>query len=604
MKIFGRIVGVGLFLVLVLALTGCKVHPSEDISLETVLPENSSGVFVFDYASEDQVEKIDYLRLQFPKSDIWAKVTEYMNEGFSEKKLSYEEDVAPIFEGQWEFGLSVTLPEKLEDLDLDSEEIPDDFDVFVVGKFSEADKAQDLIEALIKRKVYTYKEDGDFQYWTKEDDRFYMARYGEIIFVTNAADNRDAAVSRLKAGSGGFVADKAKIAESNLGYVFVSGGVLYDAYQKFFGQLYEAIGLDKDLENRFLLLGGIYVTFAAEKDGIKINSSVDVDENAGDISTIVRNPEYRIAFPEKVNGKGVFAYSEQSSLALYLRGFVNSFMAGYDAAKNPILYAEGDGAIEVVQRDYYAEFLASLSGLTEASVADLESLFEAPVALSMSDSGGFIPTFSLYFQFDSEQAEIAKKLTQAFDVYMDKVIAEFDGLMVDAGVATGALKKDLALVNGGGLHRLYLDWSALPEETLAQANLIPGLNLTEQKIEFYYGVTGDDVFALAFYPDFQESYGVDVLSGDADFKEAVVKVGGDDAYMFDYFALSPLFDIADRYLEALKASGFSPLSGEDLADYELYGKKLIGTFRYFADSAKYEKGSLSSEGYVRIKKVE
>ena len=121
----------------------------------------------------------------------------------------------------------------IEDLDLASEEMPDDFDVFVVGKFSEADEAQALIETLLKRKVYIYKEDGDFQYWTMEDDRFYMARYGEIIFVTNAADNRDAAVARLKAGSGGFVVDKAKVGESNLGYVFVSGGKQSARFHRF-----------------------------------------------------------------------------------------------------------------------------------------------------------------------------------------------------------------------------------------------------------------------------------------------------------------------------------------------------------------------------------
>ena len=252
MKIFRRIVGVGLFLGVVLAFTACKAHPSESISLETVLPENSSGVVVFDYTDGDQVEKIEYLRSQFPETDMWGKLTtEWFGDGFAEKELSYEKDVAPIFEEEWKFGLSLTLPENLEDLDLASEEMPDDFDVFVVGKFSEADEAQALIETLLKRKVYIYKEDGDFQYWTMEDDRFYMARYGEIIFVTNAADNRDAAVARLKAGSGGFVVDKAKVGESNLGYVFVSGGVLFDAYQKFFGQLYEAIGLDEDLKNQF-----------------------------------------------------------------------------------------------------------------------------------------------------------------------------------------------------------------------------------------------------------------------------------------------------------------------------------------------------------------
>lgn len=602
MNIFRKFGAVAFFLIAIFAFAACKADISENISIETVFPENSSGVFVLDHSDGDQIEKLEDLKSQFPEIDAWEKVIGFVDEEFSDKDISYEKDLKPIFEDEWQFGFSVTVPENFGEVEEGEPAV--DLGLLFAGKFSEADEVQELMETLMKRKVYIYKEDGDFQYWTKEDDKFYMARYGELIFVTNTEENRAAAVARITAGSGGFVPDKTKIAEAGLGYMFVSGKVLFEAYDKFFGELYSYVGVDEELKNQFSALGDIYGTFAADKDGISIDSSVDVDEEAGDISGIVRNTDYRINFPEKVNGKGVFFYSEQSSLALYLKSFVNSFMSGFNAAKDPLIFAEGEGAIETVSRDYYAEFLASLEGLTGASGEELEGLFEAPVAVALSDSGGFIPTFSFYFQFDPEQAEIAKKLTQALDIYMDKVIAEFDALMVDAGVATGALKKDLELVNGGGLHRLYLDWNALPEETLAQANLIPGLNLTEQKIEVYYGVTGDDVFVLSLYPDFPESYGVDVLAYDANFKEAFEKVDGQhSAYQLDYFATAPLFDIADRYLEALKASGFLPLSGEDLANYELYGKQLVGTFRYFVDSARYENGVLGSKGYVRIKKV-
>lgn len=604
MNIFRKFGAVAFFLIAIFAFTGCRADVAENKSIEMLFPKDSAGVFVLDSYSGENMDYVEKLEEQFPETDLDAKITDWLNEQFSEKDISYEEDVEPIFDDEWMFGASVSVPDNFQESDFQGEDAFDGVDIFIAGKFEEADKVQKLMETIMKRKVYIYKEDGDFQFWTKEDEDFYMARYGKIIFVTNSKEGRDAAVARLTTGADGFVAAVEKGFAGNLGYMFVDGEVLYEFYEGFFGKLYSYAGVDEDIKNRFSMLGDVWSTIGPDEGGTKTYTTVQVNESAGDLSTLVGNPDYRIAFPSKVNGKGVIFYLETSGIATGLRQFVNSFMAGYDAAKNPLVFSESGEGIVSSTRDYYDEFLASLEGSTGATKDELDGLLEVPMAFAVSDSGGFIPTFSFYFQFDPEQAEIVKKLTQALDVYMDKVIVEFDALMVDAEVPTGAFKKDLELVNGGGLHKLYLDWNSLPEKYLAQANLIPGLNLTDQKIEFYYGVTGNDVFVLSLYPDFPESYGVDVLGDDVDFKEALGKVEGNDAYGIEYFATKPVFDIIDRYLEALKSSGFGPFAGEDLASYELYGKQFIGAFKYAISAGRYKDGVLSSDGYVRIKKVE
>src|SRR5690606_4758538 len=121
------------------------------------------------------------------------------------------------------------------------------------------------------------KEDDGVNYWTHEGDNFYMARYEDIIFVTNQDSYRGEAVDRLLAGDG-FVMDEKVMDEyglekDNLGYFYMSE----DGFMGLVKDVYVEMGMDS-IVKYMDVIGDMYAVMTVGKDEIRFSSVAKITD--------------------------------------------------------------------------------------------------------------------------------------------------------------------------------------------------------------------------------------------------------------------------------------------------------------------------------------
>ncbi|MDA1060602.1 MAG: hypothetical protein O3B47_02310 [bacterium] len=580
-------------LVISLGLSACSSGPSvlKDIELENVLPEDSAMVFVIDYSNEEQMDLFKDIKDRFPETEFSKMISDFTDSELGSDDINYEKDIQPIFDGSWKFGLSTSFP---EDFNFDNPDEIDESEIeFVIAMdFEEADAFENFINVVGESSGnLDFTEDGEIKYWTNEDDEVYLVRYGDIFFLTNQLEYREAALSRIEDGNG---FDSTKVFESetenNLGYMYVDGAMFGDLLV----DLYSSMGME-NMVKYFAGLGDVSMVWFADEDGIMISSSSIISgEDLLSINGI--DPSYELTLVDDVNGEGLISYSEQGLLGPSLKAFVDGFAAGYNAVNDDLTNINdliGQGG------DYYEGILEEIAALGEVTTEEVEAVLNSPFAFAMSDVGALYPTFSLYLKVDEENAENAKKMVSALNEYVDTILLEFDALMLSIGENEGILKKDIEVVNGGGLHKIYLDWDASSNLSL---NLgLTGMTPDEANVELYYGLTGNNVFVVALYPDFASDFGKNVVSETENYKEGVEKLGDSFGHNVSYFSPGPLVDIASRYLDI--AVQFAPNPEEIKANFDLYGRQFVGAFKYFVSSGIYNESGVRSDAYIRIEEV-
>lgn len=559
----------------------------KDINVESVLPEDSGMVFVLDYSAGDQIDKFKNLLDKFPETDIFDKILEEYKNTQKEDEPSYEKDIKPILDSEWKVVVGLNFNKEVASSEDFSNLQPGDVGVFVAGEFAEADKVEELTNTY--GDGLKYKEDDNVKYWTDEASDVYLARYEDVFFITNTESGRIAALDRLESGEIEFKSQMENLPESNMGYLFLDFGRLGPLFK----ELYTSMGYGS-IVNYFDAMGNVYVTWLAENDGIKIVSNAKIS----DAGAFVTDPDYKVSLIENIPADGVFFYTEQSGLGPSFEAFISGFLAGYNGA------LRGESGVNLDEGEkLYQGFLADSAAAAGISVAEIEGLLNSPFAFAMSDIGAYYPTAALYIKLGEDSVESAKKLNAVLDSYIDDMIVELDALLTSQGSeVSGLLKRDIELVGGGGLHKVYVDWKALSPELLAQVSAVPGFDITKTPIELYYGVTGDNMLVIAFYPDFAAAYDNEPLAEDEVYSEAVDKLGENYGYAVSYFRTQPLIDLFTRYFDIAKNTGF--VSEIDEKDYDLYVNQLIATFKYLISSAKLDGENLRSNAFVGIEKVE
>lgn len=562
--------------------TACIGEKGEDKRLEAVFPKESGFVFVINGAQEAEVKQFKKLLNSLPKVGLWAKIEESYDKEMPEGP-KYEKLLKPIIEGQWKIGVALSEVAVLSEV---QEDVADP-ELNIAGKFSEADKVEELINILLERAAWadlTTDEKGGVKYWTAPSQEFYMFKYGDFFVVTMNEGDRDAALKRLEEGGGLDENEEVlngveKLEKENLGYFYGSAEAMQNVYKGLYTEMMP------DLDPKDISIGATYLVVFAEDDGLVMKSEGSVPEQNEITRQLLGDLDYEVGLMDEVNGDGMIFYTEQSNLGFYGDAFMQGLTAGLQGV-NPADFSSGIS---------YVKQLATELGIAEESMM---GILNSPFAVAISDIGTLYPTMSAYLKIDEDYVEDARALTIALDKWADQVIQEYDALMEAEGFGVGALKKEVELVAGGGLHKLYFDLSALPPDILAAAAFMPDLNLAALKLELYYGITGDNLFVVSFYPEFDEAFGKNAFAESDGYK----KVEGDvlkDGYSLSYFSSQPLVDLMDRWI-AIAESG-TLVSPSDKADYEMYVKGVVGAVKYAVSSAKYEEGILKGEGYMWMK---
>jgi len=198
--------------------------------------------------------------------------------------------------------------------------------------------------------------------------------------------------------------------------------------------------------------------------------------------------------------------------------------------------------------DFYGSILDQLSQITEVPKADLKGIIASPYAFAMYDNGTFVPGFAIYLRVSDKYKESAKKLISAIASYMDEVIVMLDVLLKEQGGAPGMIKKDVKVVEGAGIQKIYVDWSAVPKNLIEAGSVKARFDISKTKLEFYYGMFNDNVMAFALYPDFVDAYGKDVIANMEYFNDAKSAVKTIYGYEISILKFDTFLSFIIRYM--------------------------------------------------------
>lgn len=541
---------------------------NKNVRIETVFSEDSSFVVVVGASDKKQIENFKELQSLFPKTGTWPVVKVAIVQFLNAQGISYDEDVKPIIDGQWRFGLAVTIQGEIKSLEaFDSQ----NFDGYVALESDMPENVERILTKYLEKNKPTAKirEKGGVKYWT-DGGNMELVRYGNIFFFGKNPKSTPAAIARLESGKGGFEVEDLEVA--NLGYAYVNMDRVKEAVE----EIYDEFGMPQ--VNDYLgLMEDSLGYWAAEKDGFRLKSFSNLSADTESLKLLGFDPNYKANLADKVNGKGVFLYIEDSKFALVV-----------------------ESAAKSISEEAYEEFLEKLAALGGTDVETIKSIFDSPFAVTVSDLGQLIPGIVVYLQLDESKTEDAKKLIIALDAYLDRVIVEFDKILVGQKLPSGVLKKDVSAINGAAFHKVFVDFSTYPEAQFDYISNLVGFDVSKSKLELYYGVSADNLFVLALYPNFENAYGQDVLAENDNFEESLKSVSGIGSKLnYVNFGL-----FADTLLRFAKIGVASVEGGQAKIDsYERTFKPFLQTMKFLISTSYFEDEVLWSDAFLKIEKV-
>ncbi len=598
MKNSRRFFFAGVMSLVVLTLAACGFGKSGNRDLEAAFPKDGAMIFVVDYTSDKQAANLERMINQFPTTGLIGMYKKLFNGSLKAANLSWEEDLVPIFKGKWKAGISVTSGDLGE--------------MIFAGKFEESSKISVLIGKLIASgegfwKDVKYEKDDGVEYWTNDSGSVYLALSRDIFVIGKSGDDRKAAMKRIAKNDGlnknQEFKDYVSKSEGRIFYMFQSGTLFNSGIGKVFGEKYAEV---------LQALKSTFAEMVMVEDGLRSYYGSSIDENNPGFSVLVPSPNYKISLVDKVNSKGLFYYSESVGfMSILLDSLVEKEPSvspdeAEASVQSGFLQTSVLGGLGIEPGEKAtADSSGGLKELISSFVQKIKFLLDSPHAISISDRENFLPAIAFYFQLQDDDLEKAKNLLVDFDGYVDEIILEVNKLIPAIEGQTSFMKKDIAAVNGGALHKVFVDWKSVPQDSIAEWSMLSGIDVTSVKNEFYYGLMGDGVFVVAWYPDFPTFYGQNVLSQDADYKEAFGQLKNNYDRSVSYLNTKPLVIFMDKFLKMAVTMNTTDGLGQDIAlGYVKLAEKFIGTVKYFVASSGYEDGHLSSESFVRIEKVE
>ncbi len=435
-----------------------------------------------------------------------------------------------------------------------------DFKISLAVDFSKLGKEEGVVISVYTDEV---SKMNNFLEKKKESGKFFYDKDGDIFVIAFTQMELDAGLKALKDGTG-FSTDEdfknaSKNSKGNLGYVYFEMG---DNIKEFIAngdnaEIFERLNLE------FGATKNIYMELVAKEDGFAFGGLGNL---IADKELIAKNMPY---------------FGKKLSL--------------FDKVplENPILYTEIPG-----MGQYLESFLPTVTEFFGISEDEIRGIFESNFSFAVGDSGEKYPTMSFYLDVDPQYVNAAKKMIGAIDTYGTEIMKEFEEIL---GVS-GAINKNTIVVKGGGLYKLYVDFDKIPAELLANFGLISGLDVKKMNLELYYGLTGDNVLTVAFYPQFDKVYGEKIVGKDKDVVAAIDSVGNSPFYAF-FFSPEKLINFVDtNYYKIAKDNG---LIGDDSEKYYELVKNTMQTLKHFVSIYSMpEDDQILFNSFLKFQKIE
>ncbi len=324
------------------------------------------------------------------------------------------------------------------------------------------------------------------------------------------------------------------------------------------------------------------IAVAVEEDSLRISSFGMLWE--GDTATSKLN------LAEMVPADGVISFSQIASLS----GLIKETSTAMDALSDqPIPRSGGEVA---AMTSTYKNFMDAIAGVVKLEASKVESILNAPVALYLSNQGVYYPAMTLLLETNASTLEDTKTMFANLAIYLDEVLKEFEAM------SPGVLKKEVVLEKGAAIQKLSLDVNVAMQsnqDPMVQAVLA---QMTDLKLELYYGVMSDGVAVIALQPNFLETYGKgDALVDSEEFKKAQVGLNiPKSVYSLGFLNLGNVEPIAAKYKSMAETSGLMTPETQESYDYFLaFMKTIKSSFSY----SEVKDGSLLVEGLIKFEAI-
>lgn len=621
---------------------------------EQYIPEDMVFVASFDFSNESQHKSFDKLRANFATDEEWDELWQMAYDSMQDEELSLEKDIMPIWGDdprvvfaadqkalEYAFGpkytyeyedeevvedvptetLSVdgsvsgltpleesfiysTNPNSEEVLEEDAGPVFKDVEFagsyYAIIKIGDVKKYNELLElwedklaekdpdeAKARAKAQKKAKKGDLVIWGEDD--VHITRHQDMMILSNSEANLKAAVKRARKAEDSIKNNEQfeKVFDNleypHIGYMYVDMKAYLDSVISAAKvEDPELAGLLDGFYNTVMDFGDATGTAVVLEDGaIRMQSYSYIDEsNLEKDDKGFEELAAELSLVDKVPGENMLLYEEISTIILK-----SLFSEVLKMAENSGLAAEGE-----IEKQFRA-----VTGLDLQK--DILSWMDRSMALYMGDSGGLVPNFGLWIDASSN--------TGAAKTTMEVIDSTFTvGLMglkanIDPDKADLIRKGDVN-IRGENVNRIAIDFSEMSEADRA----LLGVDdlFAEEKFEFYYGVTGDNVALFALHNDLDKLYGgARVLAKSAEYKDGMKLLGGAyDEGAVIYFAPNVIFDYVDRLAEVVEKVEDYPLMDEDEMEiYEMI-KKYVNPIKVVVAGSKISRTESESMAVIQI----
>ncbi len=568
------------------AFSACGAAPNEldpDAQLSDALPEDIQMVMTIDYTSEDQRAMFQDLISRFPETGLRDLMIQSYDSEAGED-LNYATTIEPIVSAPWQLMVGMSIAGEISTFEELESMSNDEVEIYVAGQFQSADQFEDLVELwMLDFEDNERIEEENRTLWTVPSEDIYMVRSGEFFVLTNSADYRDGAWDRLASNDGFEVPEDLKGDQDSIFSFYLPSGGLMDAIADIYTQM-GATGIVQSLE----AVGDMYAEFHVEENAFVGTSRMNIAE---DNEMIASYRDYEVNLVEKVPGEGMMFYGEYSSLKTLSDVMISSFLVGFQTGLNGMPPADFDAEAET---DKILNGFATSLGVEREQ---LDEFLAGPFAFAFYDVDSLYPGMVLFLDVEG-RTEVADSMIEMVDATMDQLLVQLEAMVVGQGVVEeGFLQKDMQLVQGNSLRRIYLDWSKVNPTVLAELDAAAGIKLEEYPLEFYYGVTGDDMLVMALYPNFAADYGQNTFADSAKYQDAVDELGDYFGASLGYADFDELADLIERYFDIAVGTGSVSASDQAILDTVI---GFMRTFDYMISSVRVEGDVMESKALFMV----
>ncbi len=572
----------------------------QGVKAESFLPKDPFMVMKFGASTEAQQEKSDALIKKFDGSELQAflaQLTTEMNSGLLTKGMSLEKDLLPIIGNNPELLIAVYM--KIDDVSPGTSSLkqqpsqesgraliadatggrdttPEPSDVIITVKVDDTEKLQKFLDQLLVDGSAVKESYKDMSFYTNKRDNSALAVSQDLLVFANSPESLQKALDLKSTPDQSLLQEQryqkvlAKLPKESVGLMYID----MQSYGALFAQAYndtsssaQSSEVAATMQKVFDALESEVFVLIAEDHGYRIQGFVFAGKDG--FGSYLHTPKNKAELCEKLLVNSPILCSESSDLAQSLQlvaKIYSTMFVGFDDA-----LAQIDFGMKAEGIDFQK---------------DVMTFLDKSSAFILADNDGLIPTIGFFADASSNVAG-AQKLMTLLDEKLQMLVTQSQ---VNVSMP-GFVAHDNLQLAGGNSARFALQWDKLPADKLAT---LPAV-VSRSKTELYYGVDGNKLAYLSYYPNFAQQSEKALGQSETYKKLKGVMVGYD--YGMTYGEFTPLMNWFDRFLQfGVTSSGRT----DGIAEWNLIKKYLQPLKGFMFASKMPQKDMIEMGGFVWI----